>query len=96
MPNGNGNGPIPFKQDGIPIVGQLFTLKSGFSVVTVVCNCPAREPVTLLANLPNACPACKRSFVVAAFSINQQGQVQAAIGLVQQQQPADAPVGVGV
>lgn len=87
--NGNGHGPIPFPAERIPIVGQAFTPKGGFPTAMITCGCEAKTPILLIANSPAQCGECKRIFVIQKFAVdNATGQMQLAIGLVAQQQPA--------
>lgn len=75
--------PIPFRApDTIPIIGQTFTLKGGYSTLLVQCNCPAKEPIILIGNNPNACPVCHRVFAAKSVTITPDGQVRADIGLM--------------
>jgi hypothetical protein len=84
--NGNGNvmdfGSRTVPLAAIPIVGQPFVLKGGHSVTLIQCQCDAKEPVILIGPMPNACPACKRTFVVQRFSQTGPG-IEASIGIVQ-------------
>ena len=86
--SGNGRAPIAFPPAAIPIVGQPFTLKGWFPTVVIVCNCgEAHEPILLVGEGPQACPACKRTFVIAHVT-HQHGQPpQIGIGIVQQNRP---------
>lgn len=75
---------IPFAaRPAIPIIGQAFTLKGGFSTVFGQCGCDGKGIVVLIGLAPNACPECKRVFAVKSVAIDAQGQLQAEIGVLQ-------------
>jgi hypothetical protein len=76
----NGGRPV-LANTTVPIVGQAFTLKSGYATALIQCGCEAREPLLLVGQFPTQCPACRRGFVLTAFTVSQ-GQVQVQIGLV--------------
>lgn len=81
---GSDNGKaLPFapKAEGIPIVGQPFTFKSGHPTVVIQCNCEAHEPVVLVGTIPAFCPACQRGFACAGFTFAN-GRIDVQIGLV--------------
>lgn len=76
--------PLPFTaRPTIPIVGQTFTLKGGFSTVFGQCGCEGKGYVALVGQAPNACPECKRVFVVKSFAMTPEGQVMAEIAVMQ-------------
>ena len=73
----------------VPIVGQPFTVNSGFPTALITCGCEAKTPVLLVGVAPGVCPMCRRVFVVQGFSFNgETGQVQVSLRLGQL---ADAP-----
>lgn len=85
--------PFTPKQD-VPIIGQPFTVRSGFPTTLLQCNCEAREPVMLVGAAPGQCRACRRTFVCAGFTFNgQTGQIQVQVGLLNQPDPIPEPVG---
>ena len=79
----------------VPILGQAFTVQSGFPTTLVTCGCEAKTPVLLVGTSPGSCPACRRVFVVQDFSFTgQTGQVQVSLRLGQltdQPEPAGVP-----
>lgn len=92
MLGGNGN-PIPFApRVDVPIVGQPFTVKGGHGTTMVQCNCGAREPVLLIGQAPNFCPACDLGFSVGMFSIDEQGQLKVGIRLVRRAPTISTPL----
>lgn len=92
MSENNGK-PLPFRPPaGVPIIGQPFALKTWNVSVVVACQCPAKEPVFLVApGAVNKCPACGRGFVLQGMNVNN-GQIGFAIGLVATE-PADLAAG---
>ena len=81
-------------KNGVPIIGQPFTVKGGFPTTLLQCQCEAHEPVMLIGGSPGQCSACHRTFVCASFSFNAQtGQIQVQVGLVNQPAPEPEPAG---
>lgn len=77
------SGPIPFPGNpNVPIVGQPATYHTGFTTVSMTCNCEARQPMLLAGASPQKCPACGRVFVVAEFHYHHQTGTQVAIAQI--------------
>lgn len=74
--------PIPFPSN-VPIVGQAAVVKAGYPTALIQCQCEAREPLVLIGNAPNTCPACQRSFIIAGFAFSAApAQSEIRIGLL--------------
>jgi hypothetical protein len=85
FPQGNGN---------IPLVGQAFAVKSGFSTVLIQCGCEAKTPLLVVGQAHSVCPACLRAFAVMEFAAdNKTGQIHAKVGMARMD---DEPAPVGV
>jgi hypothetical protein len=79
---------LAFPSPEIPIIGQPFTVKSGFATTLIQCGCERAEPIILLASTPASCRACGRTFVCVGFAFDgQTGQIQARVGLMNQPAP---------
>ncbi len=78
----------------VPIVGQPFVVKGGYATTLVQCTCGAREPVLLVGQAPNFCPACDLGFRVSLFSIDEQGQLKVGIRLVRRAPEEPPPFSV--
>jgi len=89
---GNNGKPLPFPTANVPIIGQPFTLKGGFSTTLVQCECEAKVPVLVIGAGPGVCAACRRTFVVLKFAFDgQTGQIQANVALAQPSPAAETP-----
>ncbi len=83
--------PLPFaKPSAIPIIGQPFVLKGGFATIFGQCGCEGKGLVVLVGMTPNACPECKRAFIVQSLAIDAAGQLQVQVGVLQQAPLASA------
>lgn len=84
--NGNGRGDLPTgpRLAGVPLLGQLFTLKTWLMQLVLTCNCCERPEPILIVGRPGAisdpCPKCGRRFVLQPLSMNADGQLQMNIG----------------
>ena len=55
--------PFPVKGEGVPIIGQPCNIVSWFPTTVLVCNCEAKQPVTVIGfNNISVCPHCGRGF----------------------------------
>jgi hypothetical protein len=81
----------PFQNNNIPILGQAFTIKTGFGTVLIECGCEAKSPVLIVGGAHATCPACGRIFACVEFTANNQtNQIQAKIGIARVEEPAGA------
>jgi hypothetical protein len=80
---------------GIPIIGQLATVKAWAAQVVVQCNCEDKQPVLLPVGGLGECPSCHRKFGIQTIQFNAQtNQAQISVGLVATREDAIAGNGV--
>lgn len=86
MAHDNGHGqPLAFKE-GVPIIGQAFTIKNWFLTVMGVCNCGHPEPVLIAGQFGSGvgqCPACHRIWAIKDLRHDvARGRIEIDLGIV--------------
>lgn len=71
---------VPFPRD-VPLVGQPLKIAAHYPTVVVECQCEAKCIVVLIGtNTPNACPACRQTFVIL-------DEMQVRVGVMRTEAP---------
>jgi hypothetical protein len=65
---------IPFQRNDIPIIGAEFNCTAWYPTAIINCGCAGKTAIPLVGvGQPNACPSCKRAFMIQGIVMTPDG-----------------------